>query len=54
MKDKRDNRDFFEKVFAVVSLIPYGKVTSYGAIARYLGTGSSAYSWLGNEHGTFA
>ncbi len=42
MKDKRDNRDFFEKVFAVVSLIPYGKVTSYGAIARYLGSGSSA------------
>ncbi len=33
---------FFEDVFAVVRLIPRGRVTSYGAIARYLGTGSSA------------
>jgi methylated-DNA-protein-cysteine methyltransferase related protein len=33
---------FFEDVFAVVRLIPKGRVTSYGAIARYLGTGSSA------------
>lgn len=33
---------FFEKVFAVVQLIPYGRVTSYGAIARYLGTGGSS------------
>jgi methylated-DNA-protein-cysteine methyltransferase related protein len=33
---------FFEKVYAVVELIPYGRVTSYGAIARYLGTGGSA------------
>lgn len=33
---------FFEKVYAVVELIPYGHVTSYGAIARYLGTGGSA------------
>jgi methylated-DNA-protein-cysteine methyltransferase related protein len=42
MKDNRDQRDFFEKVFAVVRLVPYGKVTSYGAVARYLGAGSSA------------
>ena len=33
---------FFEKVYQVASLIPYGRVTSYGAIARYLGTGQSA------------
>ena len=33
---------FFEKVYAVVRLIPYGRVTSYGAIARYLGTGGSS------------
>ncbi len=33
---------FFEKVFAVVRLIPYGRVTSYGAIAGYLGTRGSA------------
>lgn len=29
--------DFFEDVFDVVRLIPKGRVTSYGAIARYLG-----------------
>lgn len=33
---------FFEKVYAVVELIPHGRVTSYGAIARYLGTGRSS------------
>ena len=33
---------FFEKVYAVVRLIPYGRVTSYGAIASYLGTKGSA------------
>lgn len=33
---------FFEKVYAVVELIPYGKVTSYGAIAKYLGSGGSS------------
>ena len=42
MKDPRWKEDFFEKVYAVVRLIPKGRVTSYGAIARYLGTGSSA------------
>ncbi|NLO52737.1 MAG: MGMT family protein [Bacteroidales bacterium] len=34
--------NFFEKVYQVVVLIPYGRVTSYGAIARYLGMGGSA------------
>lgn len=34
--------DFFNQVFEVVKQIPPGKVTSYGAIARYLGTGGSA------------
>lgn len=33
---------FFEKVFEVVKLIPYGRVTSYGAIAEYLGTKGSS------------
>ncbi len=33
---------FFEDVFAVVRLIPRGRVSSYGAIARYLGTAGSA------------
>lgn len=33
---------FFEDVWAVVRLVPKGRVTTYGAIARYLGTGKSA------------
>ena len=33
---------FFLKVYQVVRQIPYGKVTSYGAIAKYLGAGRSA------------
>ena len=28
---------FFNQVYGVVKKIPFGKVTSYGAIARYLG-----------------
>ena len=34
--------DFFLKVYEVVKQIPQGRVTSYGAIARYLGTAGSA------------
>jgi methylated-DNA-protein-cysteine methyltransferase-like protein len=33
---------FFENVYDVVRQIPKGRVTSYGAIAKYLGTGRSA------------
>lgn len=33
---------FFEDVFDVVRQIPKGRVTSYGAIAKYLGTSLSA------------
>ena len=36
------NRDFFAAVYEVAGQIPRGCVTSYGAIARYLGTGKSA------------
>ena len=32
----------FEHVYQVVRLIPYGRVSTYGAIARYLGTAQSA------------
>ena len=35
-------QSFFEKVYDVVRLIPYGRVSSYGAIAAYLGTRGSA------------
>ena len=33
---------FFDDVFDIVKLIPPGRVTTYGAIAKYLGTASSA------------
>jgi methylated-DNA-protein-cysteine methyltransferase-like protein len=36
------NNDFFEQVYAVVRLIPEGRVTSYGAIAAYLGSKKSS------------
>ena len=37
-----EKKDFFADVYDVVRLIPKGRVTSYGAIARYLGTARSA------------
>ena len=37
-----ESDDFFSKVYQVTKLIPFGRVTSYGAIARYLGSGRSA------------
>lgn len=45
---------FFEKVYQVARLIPYGRVTSYGAIAKYLGAARSArmVGWAMNaSHG---
>ena len=35
-------RNFFEDVFDVVRLIPPGRVTNYGCIAKYLGSGLSS------------
>jgi methylated-DNA-protein-cysteine methyltransferase related protein len=37
-----DRNDFFEQVYAIVRLIPEGRVTSYGAIARCLGAAQSS------------
>lgn len=34
--------NFFEKVYYVVRLIPFGKVCTYGAIGQYLGSSQSA------------
>ncbi len=39
---KTKKYSFFTDVFEVVKLIPKGRVTSYGAIAKYLGTKMSA------------
>ena len=45
---KTDSRqNFFTDVYEVVKLIPKGRVTSYGAIAHYLGarTGARMVGW---------
>lgn len=51
MTHEKDN--FFEKVYSVAMLIPYGRVTSYGAIAKYLGAARSArmVGWAMNAVG---
>ena len=49
-----NNDNFFERVYEVVRKIPYGKVTSYGAIAKYLGAARSArmVGWaMNSSHG---
>lgn len=42
---------FFEDVYAVVRLVPAGRVTTYGAIAHYLGSRGSArmVGWAMNQ-----
>ena len=42
MKLSEKNKDFFQNVFDVVRLIPEGRATSYGAIAKYLGAPRSS------------
>lgn len=37
-----ESLSFFDRVYEVAKQIPYGKVTSYGAIATYLGAAKSA------------
>lgn len=37
-----NSSNFFEDVYSVVRLIPKGRVSSYGSIAAYLGSRSSA------------
>ena len=46
--------DFYQRVYDLVRQIPEGKVTSYGAIAKYLGAPQSArlVGWaMNNAHG---
>jgi methylated-DNA-protein-cysteine methyltransferase-like protein len=50
---KKTDDGFFSRVYEVARLIPYGRVTSYGAIARYLGTAGSSrmVGWaMNNTH----
>jgi methylated-DNA-protein-cysteine methyltransferase related protein len=43
MTPKKFEKDsFFHKVFHVVRQVPKGRVTTYGAVAKYLGTGLSS------------
>jgi methylated-DNA-protein-cysteine methyltransferase-like protein len=37
-----EDQSFFERVYEVARRVPFGRVTTYGAIARYLGTPRSA------------
>ena len=49
-----DNSNFFDRCYKVAKQIPYGRVTSYGAIAKYLGAARSArmVGWAMNaSHG---
>jgi len=49
----KDSDNFFEKVYHVARLIPYGRVTNYGSIAKYLGAARSArmVGWaMNNSH----
>ena len=39
---KEESVSFFERCYDVARQIPYGRVTSYGAIAKYLGAARSA------------
>ena len=43
VKNNRNKRnDFFDKVYKVVAEIPFGMVTTYGAVAEFCGIKSSA------------
>ena len=47
------SENFFEQVYQVVEQIPYGKVTTYGAIAEFLGRKSASrmVGWaMNNAH----
>jgi methylated-DNA-protein-cysteine methyltransferase-like protein len=50
---KPENKNFFQKVYEVAEQIPFGRVTSYGAIAKYLGAARSArmVGWAMNGAG---
>ena len=49
-------KSFFIKVYEIVKLIPFGRVTSYGAIAAYLGSKGSSrmVGWAMNSSKDFA
>ena len=53
IQEPNPKNDFFDNVYDVVRLIPPGRVTSYGAIAAYLGSkrGARMVGWaMGNSY----
>ncbi len=51
--DNSKNYTFFQNVWDVVRQIPEGRVTTYGAVANYLGAKSSARMVGWAMHGSF-
>ncbi len=53
-KDIKEEDSFFENVYKITRLIPKGRVTSYGAIARCIGSAQSArmVGWALNKCNT--
>jgi len=48
-----ESDNFFERVYSIARLIPFGRVTNYGSIAKYLGAARSArmVGWaMNNSH----
>ncbi len=43
--------DIYEKIYAIVRQIPYGRVSSYGAVAEYIGVrgGARMVGWAMNK-----
>lgn len=56
MPNNNNNSDFFSQVYQVVALIPKSRATSYGAIAKYLGSARSSrmVGWAMNASHTAA
>lgn len=53
MNYSENSKDFFQLVYQVCREIPKGRVTSYGTIAKYLGSGRSSrmVGWaMNNAH----
>ena len=49
----KNEKSFFDQVYEIAMQIPYGRVTTYGAIAKYISAGSAArmVGWaLNNSH----
>lgn len=49
------SNNFFQEVYEVVKLVPRGRVTSYGAVAAYLGAKNRArmVGWAMNNAGSY-